>query len=284
MKKKVALNNKNISEVKSLIESSDLHTVCQSAKCPNIFECFSRKTSTFMLMGDICTRSCSFCGVESGKPHPLDLSEPKKIAEAIYGMRLGYAVITSVTRDDLEDGGARQFFNTVTEIKKLDSKIKVECLVPDFGGDIKNLEMLLGGDLDVLSHNMETVRDNYIKIRPQADYRKSLTLLTEVKKIKPGIHTKSGFMLGLGEDRVQIEEILEDLNKIGVDIITIGQYLQPDPASTRVVKYYTPQEIDSLKRKALDMGFPAVEAGPFVRSSYHAREAFEKALDKKQTL
>jgi lipoic acid synthetase len=278
IKKKVSLDNSNISEVKRLIESSHLHTVCQSAKCPNIFECFSRKTSTFMLMGDICTRNCAFCGVNSGKPGFLDKDEPGNIARAVKEMGLKYVVITSVTRDDLDDGGASQFLATVNAIKSLDREVRVECLIPDLGGDEKNLKKLLSGDLDVLNHNVETVKQNYGKARKQADYDRSLKVLSQAKRIRPDIYTKSGFMLGLGEKRQQIMELLNDLKANRVDIITIGQYLQPSPENIKVSRYYKPEEFEEIKKGAVALGFMDVEAGPFVRSSYCAEAVLNRAL------
>ena len=282
IKKKISLDNSNIAEVKRLIDSSHLHTVCQSAKCPNIFECFSKKTSTFMLMGDICTRNCAFCGVESGKPGPLDADEPEKIAIAIKEMGLRYAVITSVTRDDLEDGGALHFIKTAAAIKKYNPGTKIECLISDLGGNIESLRNLLSGEgLDVLNHNIETVRENYWKVRQQADYERSLRLLADVKKIRPDIYTKSGFMLGLGENLKQVVGLLEDLKRNSVDIITIGQYLQPSKENISVSKYYTPEEFEDIKKEALKIGFMAVEAGPFVRSSYCAEIVLDRALELK---
>jgi lipoic acid synthetase len=280
IKKKISLDNSNISEVKRLIDSSHLHTVCQSAKCPNIFECFSRKTSTFMLMGDICTRNCAFCGVEGGKPGPLDRDEPENIARAVKEMGLKYVVITSVTRDDLDDGGASQFLETVNAIKKLDPQVRVECLIPDLGGDEKSLKKLLSGRLDVLNHNVETVRQNYGKARKQADYSRSLNVLLQAKKIRPDIYTKSGFMLGLGETRQQVTALLKDLKANKVDIITIGQYLQPSPENIKVSKYYNPEEFEEIKKEATKLGFMDVEAGPFVRSSYCAEAVLDRALKK----
>jgi len=281
IKKKISLNNTNISKVKRLIDRSDLHTVCQSAKCPNIFECFSRKTSTFMLMGDICTRNCAFCGVQSGKPGPLDPEEPEKIALAVREMGLHYTVITSVTRDDIDDGGAGHFLETVQEIKRVNPQAKVECLIPDLKGNRGSLETLLGGDLDVLNHNMETVREKYPGVRKDADYQRSLDLLRDAKKIRPDIYTKSGFMLGLGENMEQVTRLLEDIKSSMVDIITIGQYLQPSRENIKVSRYYSPEEFSSLGKRAKDMGFLAVEAGPFVRSSYCAEIVLKKALDSK---
>ncbi|MBN2073278.1 MAG: lipoyl synthase [Actinobacteria bacterium] len=280
LRKRIALNNDNISMVRGLIEASSLHSVCQSAKCPNIFECFSKKTATLMLMGDICTRNCRFCGVESGKPLPLDPGEPYNTAAAIRKMGLKYAVITSVTRDDLEDGGAGHFAKTVENIKELNPGIRVECLVPDFRKKTSNLEILLRKKPDVLNHNIETVEKNYKDIRNKADYGFSLGLLKEAKRLKPGIYTKSGFMLGLGEDKTGIIQLLKDLKEADCDIITIGQYLRPSDDNIEVSKYYTPGEFEEIKKIAESMGFKAVVSGAFVRSSYHAREALEEVIKK----
>jgi lipoic acid synthetase len=281
LKKKIVLDNKNISNIKNLIDSSRLHTVCQSAKCPNIYECFGKRTATFMLMGDICTRNCGFCGVSSGNPNSLDDDEPKKIAAAVKEMGLLYAVITSVTRDDLDDGGASHFAETVKAIKDLNPDTRIECLIPDFGGNKKNLETLLSEELDVLNHNIETIKQNYSKARSSADYDRSLTLLKNTKEIRPDIYTKSGFMLGLGENREQILKLLEDLKESKVDIITIGQYLSPSKENIAISKYYTPEEFKEIENTALKIGFTAVASGPFVRSSYGAELVLDKALENK---
>lgn len=278
LKKKISPDNKNIKATKNLIDSSRLHTVCQSAKCPNIYECFSKRTAAFMLMGNICTRNCGFCGVESGRPLKLDEEEPKKIASAAKEMELRYVLITSVTRDDLDDGGASCFAETVRAIKKLNPGTRVECLIPDFGGNKESLEVLLSEDVDVLNHNIETVRANYGKVRSGADYERSLVLLRQTKEIRPDIHTKSGLIVGLGENREQIVELLEDLKKSKVDIVTIGQYLSPSKDNIEVSKYYTPEEFGEIEESAKMIGFKAVAAGPFIRSSYEAEPLLDKAL------
>jgi len=282
LKKKIRLNNSNISKVKKLLDSSHLHTVCQSAKCPNIYECFSKKTATFMLMGDICTRNCGFCGIESGRPRPPDSKECENIAKAVKEMGLLYVVLTSVTRDDIDDGGASHFYKAARCIKELNPDTKVECLIPDFKGNIASLKKILSGDLDVLNHNVETVKDNYSKVRKNADYRRSLKLLKNTKEIRPDIYTKSGFMLGLGETIEKVKELLADLKESNVDIITIGQYLQPSPDNIEVSKYYRPEEFEGIKKTAMDMGFTAVEAGPFIRSSYCAEAVLDSALRQKE--
>lgn len=275
LRKKVLLNNQNIIRVKELISDLNLHTVCQNAKCPNIFECFSNKTATFLLLGNICTRNCAFCGVESGQPLPIDENEPENIARAVSVLDLKYIVLTSVTRDDLADGGANQFAKTVRQIKTLMPGVKVECLIPDFKNEIKNLEILLKEDVDVLNHNIETVERNYIGVRNGADYHKSLEILASAKKIKPDIVTKSGFMLGLGENIEEVHKLLEDLKKASCDIVTIGQYLSPGGNNIPVNKYYSPEEFVELEKYAKNMLFKYVVSGVFVRSSYLAAMAFE---------
>jgi len=281
-KKKISLNNSNISLVKNLIEAGHLHTVCESAKCPNIFECFSRKTATFMLMGDICTRNCSYCSIKSGRPGPLDELEPDKIARAVKDMGLRYTVITSVTRDDLADGGAAHFYNTVRRVQELNPGVKVECLIPDFRCSEESLEKVISSGLDVLNHNIETIEENFPRIRRGADYYGSLKILNDSKDIKPGILTKSGFMVGLGENMSQIVKVMSDLIKNRVDILTVGQYLQPAKENIKVLKYYRPEEFEKIKEIALDMGFISVESGPFVRSSYRAETLFEDTLKAKK--
>ena len=270
IKKRLSLNNKNIEQVKDLLLNLNLNTVCQSAKCPNIFECFSKKTATFLLLGNICTRNCTFCGVNSGVPLLTDAREPASIAWAVKVMGLEYIVLTSVTRDDLPDGGAGHFASTVREIKKILPGSKVECLIPDFQGNPKSLEVLLNEDLYVLNHNMETVKTNYRKIRNRANYRRSLDILRFSRKLKPELLTKSGFMLGLGESIEEIRGLLADIKDADCDIVTIGQYLKPARENFPVKKYYTPEEFDEIKQMAETFNFKHVLSGVFVRSSYHA--------------
>jgi lipoyl synthase len=270
LKKTVSLNNSNINQVKDLLINLKLNTVCQSAKCPNIFECFSKKTATFMLMGNICTRNCAFCGVRSGKPQNLDKFEPKNIAKAVKEMGLSYIVLTSVTRDDLEDGGAEHFAKTVREIKITAPNLKVECLIPDFKGSKENLKILLDVKPDVLNHNLETIKRNYKTIRDHASYNKSLDILKSAKAINPEVLTKSGFMLGLGEEIEEILELLHDLESTNCDIVTIGQYLQPSKENYPVQKYYSGEEFEKIKNLASSFNFKSVVAGIFVRSSYEA--------------
>ena len=275
LKKKVFLNNQNIARVNNLILDLNLHTVCQNAKCPNIFECFSKKTATFLLLGNICTRNCAFCSVESGRPMAIDENEPENIASAVSALELKYIVLTSVTRDDLADGGAGQFIKTLKMIKSAMPEAKVECLIPDFKNETKNLEILLQEDLDVLNHNIETVKENYTGIRNGADYQKSLKILDSSKQIRPDIITKSGLMLGLGENMEEVYGLLKDLKSVNCDIVTIGQYLCPGKDNIPVQKYYSPEEFAGLENYAKNMGFKYVVSGVFVRSSYLAAAAFK---------
>jgi lipoic acid synthetase len=275
LKKKAFLNNQNIARVNNLVLDLNLHTVCQNAKCPNIFECFSNKTATFLLLGNICSRNCAFCSVESGKPMSVDENEPENIASAVAALELKYIVLTSVTRDDLADGGAGQFAQTVRQIKALMPESKIECLIPDFKNKTKNLVILLQEDLDVLNHNIETVKENYAGIRNGADYQKSLKILDSSKQIKPDIITKSGFMLGLGEKMEEVHGLLKDLKSVNCDIVTIGQYLSPGRNNIPVQKYYRPEEFAELEIYASNMGFKYVVSGVFVRSSYLAATAFK---------
>jgi len=277
LKKRVSLNNSNIEEVKELLANLNLNTVCQSAKCPNIFECFSKRTATFMLLGSTCTRNCAFCGVLPGKPQMPDPKEPANIAEASFRLGLMYIVLTSVTRDDLKDGGAVCFYNTLKQIKIIIPGAKVECLIPDFGGSRGSLELVLDAKPDVLNHNIETVKRNYGPIRKGADYYRSLGILKNAKKIMPGIIIKSGFMLGLGETGDEIKELILDLREAGCDILTIGQYLRPSGNNFKVSKYYTPQEFESIKNFADSQDFKYVVSGSYVRSSYHASAAYNYA-------
>ncbi|MBM3702430.1 MAG: lipoyl synthase [Actinobacteria bacterium] len=283
LKRKISLNSLNINQVRNLIYSSHLNTVCQSAKCPNIFECFGKKTATFMLMGNICTRNCGFCGIKSGKPEILDEDEPSRVANAVKEMGLKYVVITSVTRDDLPDGGVSHFAKTVSEINRLNLELRIECLIPDFKGNVNNLEILLAEDLNVLNHNMETVKKNFSKVRKYADYETSLNILKSAKSLKPDIYTKSGFMLGLGENREEIVELLSDLKEADCDIVTIGQYLRPSGLNIQVKKYYRPEEFESIKELAENFNFKAVISGIFVRSSYGAGIILDGILNKNKT-
>jgi lipoic acid synthetase len=262
--------------VRALLKKSGLYTVCQEAKCPNIWECFSRRTSTFLIMGPCCTRNCRFCAVAHGSPAYPDPGEPERVAEAARIMGLSYVVITSVTRDDLPDGGAGHFAKTIREIRKRMPETFAEVLIPDFKGDFNALQTVVKAHPDVLNHNLETVPRLYASARPGALYRRSLDLLKQAKRIDPAIPTKSGLMLGLGETSGEIEKTLQDLLDSGCSILTLGQYLQPTREHLPVERYIPPKEFDHWKETALEMGFFGVASGPFVRSSYHAKELFQE--------
>lgn len=255
------------------LKSMGLHTVCQSASCPNIGECFSRHTATFMILGDVCTRNCGFCGVTSGHPTPVDREEPRRVGQAAAKMGLRYVVVTSVTRDDLDGGGASQFADTITEIKRAIPEARVEVLIPDFGGDDQALESVLDAEPFVLNHNIETVPRLYPRVRPAANYSRTLRLLETAKAIKPSIYTKSGLMVGLGESLDEVVAVLRDLRAAHCDIVTIGQYLRPSRLNLEVEEYVHPDRFDEYKSIGEEMGFLYIASGPFVRSSYHAEQA-----------
>jgi len=260
-------------KMKSLLRSSKLHTICEEAKCPNIAECFGCGTAVFLILGDTCTRNCRYCNVKHGKPLPLNIDEPRDVAESVKTLGLKYAVVTSVTRDDLVDGGANVFYETVKQIKKLNKDCKVEVLIPDFKGNIDALKKIVDSDVDVVNHNIEVVEDLFDDIRPDGDYKTSLVLLKNIKKINSNMKSKSGFMIGVGETEEQIVKTIRDLKEADVDFLTIGQYLQPTKEHVEIKKYYTPKEFDYFKNFALSIGFKHVESGPLVRSSYHAEKA-----------
>lgn len=262
----------NYRRIKSLLAQSNLHSVCQEANCPNISHCFEQGTATFLILGDICTRGCKFCDVKRGIPLPADEDEPKRLAEAAEELKLQYVVITSVTRDDLPDGGAYIFARTIREIKRSVPDCKAEVLIPDFAGSFESLKMVLEAKPDVLNHNMETVRRLYPVVRKGADYQTSLDLLSNVKKIDKSIITKSGMMLGLEESWDEIIGLMHDLKNADCELLTIGQYLSPSESHLPVVKFYHPDEFAELKTIGERMGFAHVESGPLVRSSYHAKE------------
>jgi lipoic acid synthetase len=265
----------DLARVKSILDETSLHTVCEEARCPNLGECFSKGTATILILGKICTRNCGFCAVEHGVPVPCDETEPENIARAVQKMGLQYVVVTSVTRDDLSDGGASLFARTIQAIRALDPKIKVEVLIPDFLGDPISLEIVLEECPDVLNHNVETISRLYPQVRPQADYHRSIDLLKRSKQNSPQLFTKSGFMLGLGENQEEVLELLRDLRKARCDFLTIGQYLQPRPDRFPVVRFIPPEEFEEYKAIGEKMGFRAVASGPFVRSSFHASLLFE---------
>lgn len=256
--------------VKRLLKEKSLHTVCEEAGCPNIFECFNSGTATFLILGDTCTRNCRFCSVDKGVPAEVDDDEPTRIAAGVAELGLSFAVITSVTRDDLPDGGASHFASVIAEIKRTSPGCGVEVLVPDFAGARPPLERVLAAKPDVLNHNVETVPRLYRSIRPQADYRRSLAVLANAKAIAPSVTTKSGLMVGLGEEISEVIEVFKDLRNARCDMVTIGQYLSPSRKHVPVDRYYDPAEFEELKLAALELGFSRVEAGPLVRSSYRA--------------
>jgi lipoyl synthase len=262
-------------KVKELVKNSQLHTVCESAHCPNIGECWNRKTATFMILGDVCTRNCRFCAVDHNKATPLDTQEPERVAEAVAKLGLNYAVITSVTRDDLVDGGANHFAKTISAIKAARPECKIEVLIPDFQGSEDALSIVLDAKPDVLNHNIETVPQLYSIARPQADYKRSLELLRSASRA--GFKTKSGLMVGLGETMEQINIVMQDLVEYGCNMLTIGQYLQPSKSHLPVARYVEPKEFGKMKKIGLELGLDSIEAGPLVRSSYHADEQFDSA-------
>jgi lipoic acid synthetase len=260
-----------VSRLKQVLRSRNLHTVCEEATCPNLGECFQHGTATFMIMGDICTRRCPFCDVAHGRPEPLDAQEPENLATTIQEMGLRYVVITSVDRDDLRDGGAGHFVACIERARELSPKLKIEVLVPDFRGrmDIA-LDIFRQAPPDVFNHNLETVSRLYREARPGADYQWSLDLLKRFKEEHPDVPTKSGLMLGLGEELSEVHEVMQDLRDHGCDMLTLGQYLQPTRHHLPVKRFVTPEEFDELAVRAKEMGFSQVASGPLVRSSYHA--------------
>ncbi|MDP6923223.1 MAG: lipoyl synthase [Candidatus Scalindua sp.] len=260
--------------IRTTLKENKVNTVCDEAQCPNIAECYGRETATFLIMGEVCTRKCFYCNIRSGTPESLDRQEPGKIADAVNRLNLNYAVITSVTRDDLPDSGAEHFYNTVTEIRKLTPECKVEILTPEFNGNLKLLERVLDSSPYIFNHNIETVRNIFPYVRPGGSYDFSLKVLEHAGNYLPNI--KSGLMIGLGETLDQVRETLHDLRRAGVSILTIGQYLQPKADLLEVEKYYTIQEFNELREDALDKGFTHVFSGPLVRSSYHAEEVQDK--------
>lgn len=263
-------HSKEFKRVKRVLTSYNLHSVCQEARCPNITECFHSGTATFLILGDICTRNCHYCNVTSGTPRAIDEEEPNHLADAVKKLGLQYIVITSVTRDDLHDGGAGIFARCVELLHEHIPDCRVEVLIPDLQGNGDALEIIIEAGPDVINHNMETVKTLFEKIRPQGDYNVSLELLRRIKDRKKAVVTKSGFMIGLGEEWNDILALIQDLADVRCDRLTIGQYQQPTRNHWPVNKYYHPDEFDNLKRIAKQMGFQSVEAGPLVRSSYHA--------------
>ncbi len=260
----------NYLQIKDMMRTQTLHTVCEEALCPNIYECWEARTATFLILGDICTRNCGFCAITTGRPTGLDRLEPQRVAATTKSMGLKHVVITSVTRDDLQDGGAEIFVGCIEEIRKEVPDCGVEVLIPDLMGNWTALESIVKAHPDILNHNTETVPRMYSWVRPKAKYEQTLELLKRVKLQDPTVVTKSGIMVGLGETRQEIHQVMLDMREHLVDVLTVGQYLRPDQKHLPVEKYYTPDEFLEIKAEALDMGFQHVESGPLVRSSYHA--------------
>ncbi len=270
------LDTQTFFSTKAIVNKNNLHTVCQEANCPNITECWSKKHATFMIMGDTCTRGCAFCDVKTGKPGNLDIFEPLKISKAVKELNLNHVVITSVDRDDLDDGGADHFKKVVLETKKKNPNTTIEVLTPDFLRKGESYKKVLESNPDVFNHNIETVPSLYLKVRPGSRYFGSIKLLESVKKINPNMFTKSGIMVGLGENKNEIIQVMDDLRVANVDFLTIGQYLQPSPKHFPLQRYYHPNEFKELKDIALSKGFLLVASSPLTRSSYHADEDFKK--------
>ncbi|MEG0332801.1 MAG: lipoyl synthase [Clostridium sp.] len=262
--------DRKATDVYKVLETLNLNTVCKEANCPNRMECYNRKTATFMILGSVCTRHCTFCNVSKGCPETVNKDEPKNLAKAVESLGLKHVVITSVTRDDLEDGGASHFAKCVEEIRKVNDKVTIEVLIPDLQGSVEALKIVVDSKPDIINHNMETAKPLYPRVRPKAIYERSLELLENVKKMDPNILTKSGIMVGLGENKEQVEVVIEDLVKHGCDIMTIGQYLQPSPKHHPVIEYVHPTMFDYYRDKAKEKGVRFIMSGPLVRSSYHA--------------
>ncbi len=281
---KIKLNtNENYTGLKKMMREKNLHTVCEEARCPNIHECWAvRKTATFMILGDTCTRACRFCAVKTGLPTELDWKEPERVADSVVLMGLKHVVVTAVARDDLKDGGAKVFAETVRAIRRKSPFTSIEVLPSDMGGVLENLKTLMDAKPDILNHNIETVRRLSDRVRARAKYDRSLEFLRRAKELQPSIPTKSSIMVGLGETKEDIIETMDDLRANNVDIMTIGQYLQPTKRHLKVEKYYHPDEFQELKEIALTKGFSHCESGPLVRSSYHADEQVNAATKHKE--
>lgn len=278
IKIRVPVDLEQYKETLKMLRENNLTTVCQEAKCPNIYDCFSRSTATFMILGDICTRNCLYCNVKHDKPEPVDMDEPERVAQAVKELGLKYAVITCVARDDLDDSGADIFVRTVEEINKVSPECKIELLISDLKGNWTGLRRIVDIKPDVINHNVEVVGELFPEVRPQGSYDTSLELLKKTKQFDPKIMTKSGIMVGLGETRNQVIQTIEDLVKVNCNVMTIGQYLQPGPEHVRVKRFYTPREFDELKRIGESLGVDHVESGPLVRSSYKANECYQPWL------
>ena len=274
----------NYAEIKDMMRNKTLHSVCEEARCPNIYECWANRTATFMILGDICTRACRFCAVNTGLPTELDLQEPERVAEAAEQMGLRHCVVTSVARDDLADGGASIFAATIKAIRKRMPFCRVEVLIPDFQGNWDALQLVMDANPDILNHNIETVERLSDRVRARAKYSRSLELLRKAKEMKPKIPTKSSIMLGVGEEWDEILQAMDDLRAVDCNILTLGQYLQPTPKHLFVERYVHPDEFAMLKEEGLKRGFRHVESGPLVRSSYHAHEQTDSAVAAEEAL
>ena len=278
------LNSKVFFETKKVVNQNNLVTVCQEANCPNITECWSKKHATFMIMGDTCTRACAFCDVKTGKPGELDIFEPIKISSAVKKLNLSHVVITSVDRDDLKDGGSDHFFKVITQVRKMNPKTSIEVLTPDFLRKGESYRKVIAANPDVFNHNIETVPRLYVSVRPGARYFSSLELLKNVKKYDKKIFTKSGLMVGLGESKNEIIQVMDDLRSAEVDFLTIGQYLQPSVKHFPLIRYYHPDEFKELYDIAKNKGFLLVSSSPLTRSSYHADADFNKLQEARNNL
>lgn len=263
-------------DLKRLVADLRLHTVCESARCPNIGDCWERRSATFMILGDICTRACGFCAIKTGRPEALDREEPERVAEAVAYLGLRFAVITSVNRDELDDGGAEIFAETIRAIRRRSPETGIEVLIPDFEGNWDALAAVVDAGPDILNHNMESIERLYRTVRPQAKYWRSLELLRRVREMSPKMVTKSGMMLGVGEELDEIRVAMRHLREVDCDVLTLGQYLRPSAKHIPLVRYVTPAEFNLLREEGLEMGFRHVESGPLVRSSYHADEQVPK--------
>ena len=269
----------NYGALRNLLRDSELHTVCEEAHCPNIGECWEARTATFMILGDICTRRCHYCAVTTGRPKGLDLMEPDRLAQTVKRIGLEYCVITSVNRDDLADGGAFIFATCIRRINEEVPGCKVEVLIPDFDGSLPGLRTVVQARPDVLNHNIESSRRVFTRVRPRGDYQRSLELLARVKELDPGMPTKSGIIVGMGEEWDEIVETMRDLRSVGCDLVTIGQYLRPSQAHIPIARFYTPGEFDQLRVIGESLGFSHVASGPLVRSSYHADQQHAAAAE-----
>jgi lipoic acid synthetase len=274
----------NYAELRRLMRDLNLHTVCEEARCPNIGECWEHRAATFLLLGDVCTRACGFCAVQTGRPTELDWAEPQRVAKAVEHLGLKFVVMTSVNRDDLKDGGAAIFAETIRQIRRRVPDCGIEVLIPDFKGDGDALQLVVEAKPDVLNHNVETVPRCYSWVRPQAKYERSVELLGRVKELDATMTTKSGLMVGVGEEWGELLQTFRDLSAVGCDLLTIGQYLRPTLQHIPIVRYYEPDEFRTLKEAAENVGFRHVESGPLVRSSYHAWDQVEKSQVSRESI